>query len=310
MAISESKLDEVSKLMGSFNNKEICKKLGINEETLNRYKRGVRERNRLGVGGGDTRVLLLDIETLPAEGYMWKMWDVNFSVEQIISSTCMLGYAVKWLFMPEIYSDILTPEEARKKDDKRIVNGLWEYMNSASVVIAHNGRAFDTQYANARFIVHNLPPPAPYKIIDTLYIKKNTKFDMNSLEYLCKELGLRPKIDTEGFSLWKRCRHGDKDALNDMKTYNEGDVLSLEELYVRIRPWLPSHPNLGLFVEGKNSVCPRCTHDKFVSVGKYATSVNLYESYRCLNCGAIMRSRVSATPRSKKPNLMVNVNAS
>lgn len=309
MAKNTARLEEVERIVELHTDRDACKLLNVSSETLSRYKRKIREVKKGGSMIKNAKVLLLDIETLPAEVYVWRMWDQNIGVEQIISSTCMLGYAVKWLFLPDVYSDILTPEEAVNKDDQRIVQGLWEYMDSADVVIAHNGRAFDTQYANARFIVHGIPPPSPYKIIDTLYIRKNTKFDMNNLDYLCRELGLRPKIDAGGFKLWEQCHRGNKDSLKKMRGYNEGDVLSLEELYVRLRPWLPSHPNLALFVEGKDSVCPRCTHPEMEYVGQYATSVNLFKSYRCLECGAIMRSRVSDTPRRMKPNLLVNVNA-
>jgi hypothetical protein len=171
----------------------------------------------------------------------------------------------------------------------------------------HNS-AFDTQYLNARFIYHNLPPPAPYKIIDTLHIKKTTRFQMNNLDFLCKHLGLREKIDTGGFGLWKRCMAGDEQALKDMRIYNENDVLALEELYVRLRPWLPTHPNMALFLDQENgNRCSRCTSENIEYIGQYATSVNLYNSYRCLDCGAIFRARQSATPRAKFQNLRVNI---
>ena len=253
------------------------------------------------------KVLLIDIETLPNSAWTWGVWQQNIHAEQLIRSGCLLSFSCKYLFEPEVFLEILTPQEAIDHDDKRLVSLLWKWLEGVDVVIAHNGKAFDTQYANARFIVHNLPPPAPYKIIDTLNIRKVTRFPMNSLKFLCKDLGLREKIENDGFELWVRCEHGEKDALDEMGKYNIGDVLALEDLYVRLRPWLPNHPNLSLYVEGKDAMCGRCLSKKEMEyIGDYATNVNLFKSYRCLECGSIVRVRLSSTPRSKKPNLLIN----
>jgi DNA polymerase III epsilon subunit-like protein len=252
------------------------------------------------------QILLLDIETLPNSAWTWGMWQQNVSDEQIIRSGCLLSFSCKWLFEPKVFSSILKPQEAIDHDDSRLTKLAWEWLSNADIIIAHNGKAFDTQYLNARFIVHNLPPPAPYKIIDTLNIKKVTKFQKNSLKYLCNELGLRPKLGNDGFVLWAKCERGDKKALREMLEYNEGDVLALEDLYVRLRSWLPNHPNLSLYVEGKDARCGRCNSVNTEFVGEYPTNVNLFKSYRCLDCGSIMRVRQSSTPRIKKPNLLIN----
>lgn len=252
-------------------------------------------------------VLLIDIETLPNTVWTWGMWQQNVSDEQIQRSGCLLSFSCKYLFDPKVYSDILTPKEAIEHDDKRLTKVIWEWLNGVDIIIAHNGRAFDTQYLNAQFIKHELPPPSSYRIIDTLAIKKVTRFQKNSLKYLCNELGLRQKLGNDGFSLWAECERGDKKALKEMQKYNEGDVLALEDLYVRIRSWLPNHPNMSLYVDGVDARCGRCNSDKAMEyVGDYATNVNLFKSYRCLECGSIMRVRQSSTPRRKKPNLLIN----
>jgi RNase_H superfamily len=253
------------------------------------------------------KVLLIDIETLPNSAWTWGIWKQNIAASQLIRPGCLLSFSCKYLFDPNIYGEILTSQEAIDHNDERLVNLAWKWLEGVDILIAHNGKAFDTQFLNARFIKHKLAPPSPYKIIDTLNIRKVTRFPMNSLAYLCKELGLREKIDNEGFSLWARCERGEQEALDEMMTYNKGDVLALEDLYVSIRSWLPNHPNLALFVEGKDAQCGRCLSvDPMEYVGDYATNVNLFKSYRCSHCGSISRVRMSSTPRSKKPNLLIN----
>jgi RNase_H superfamily len=313
MPINKERADKIGEMAKTMSRKQIAKNLGIKRESVSRYLKFYRRNHRLQLD--DTpeyraKILLLDIETLPAEARVWGTFKVNISTEQITRYGCMLGFAVKWLFEPTVYSEILTPKEALAHDDERITKLAWLWLNSADVICAHNGKAFDTQYLNSRFIVHGLTPPSPYKIIDTLNIRKVTRFTKNSLDSLTRELGLRPKTDTGGFGLWNRCAEGDGESLKFMREYNENDTLALEELYIRLRAWLPSHPNLALYSESKDGECGKCGCKEMEYAGQYATTVNLFKSFRCLNpqCGAINRARISDTPFKKHSNLLVNTN--
>jgi hypothetical protein len=71
--------------------------------------------------------------------------------------------------------------------------------------------------------------------------------------------------------------------------------VALEELYLKLRPWIKSHPNLGLYVEGE--VCPTCGSDQITWKGKYRTPAGEYKTFRC-ECGAIGRSRHSEPKKS------------
>ena len=252
------------------------------------------------------RVLLLDIETAPIRSYTWDVWKQNVNPVQIITPWNMISWAAKWLFEPDIYSDVLTSEEAVKGDDERISKTLWQYIEEADVIIAHNGIKFDIPKINTRFFMHGLNPPAPYQTIDTcLVARKKFGFEHNKLDYLAERMGLSRKIDTN-FQLWIDCMAGDKKALHEMVTYNKQDVLILEEVYVKMRAWIPAHPNMGLFVDAElgELICPICGSTHVEYAGYYSTPVNQYRSFRCLDCGAIGRSRNTDTKISKKRQLL------
>jgi hypothetical protein len=303
--INAERAKEVCSIIITHGKEKASRLLGVSVASLSRYERVIKQITR--DGEKKPVVIIIDIETLPNTVWTWGMWQQNVSDEQIVRSGCLLSFSIKYLFEPEIFSEILTPREAKTHDDKRLTKLAWEWLNGVDIVIAHNGRAFDTQYLNAQFIKHGLKPPSAYKIIDTLNIKKVTRFQKNSLKYLCKELGLREKLGNDGFALWARCENGEQDALDEMLRYNEGDVLALEDLYVRLRPWLPNHPNMSLFIDGTAARCGRCNSERTMEyVGDYATNVNLFKSYRCSDCGSIMRVRQSSTPRVNKPNLLIN----
>jgi DNA-directed RNA polymerase subunit RPC12/RpoP len=69
-----------------------------------------------------------------------------------------------------------------------------------------------------------------------------------------------------------------------MIKYNNQDVRGLEDVYLKLRPYIKNHPNLGVIMG--DSVCPNCgsshleeEYNKF-----YYTSANKFQIYRCMNC--------------------------
>jgi len=251
-------------------------------------------------------VLLLDIETLPMEVFVWGLYKQRISPDKVIKDWCMLSYAAKWLFHQEMTYDILTSEEALKRDDSRICNSLWKLMEEADVVIAHNGIRFDIRAINARFILNGLKKPSPYQVIDTLIQSRKTfMFSSHKLNYLGQILIRKEKLDTD-FDLWRDCVQGKQEALDYMLKYNIEDVNLLEEVYVQIRGWITSHPNMIIYAEATESCCPVCTSKDIEEKGEYVTTVNAYTSLRCNNCGAIMRKRKSNIPKEQKQNLYIS----
>lgn len=255
------------------------------------------------------RVLVLDIETAPIRAYVWGIWQQNVALNQIQSDWFCLTWAAKWLFEDKVYSAKLTPKEVIKQDDKRIIQGIWELVNQADIVIAHNGEKFDIPKLNTRFILNGLQPPLPYQQIDTLkHIRRQFGFTSNKLDYVNKLLNLERKTDTGGFELWERCMKGEQDALDLMEQYNVNDVRILEETYLHIRAWIKPHPNMGLFIlDETQSRCPSCGSDDMAEMGKhYHTSANIYVAQRCGNCGATARKRLADITIKQRRHLLMS----
>lgn len=273
----------VAKDVEKYGIKGTAKKLGVEKETIKRYLRQVRA---LEVNS-KARILVFDIETAPIMAYVWGVWNQNISPDKIIKDWFILSWSAKWLNDNEIMSDIVTSKEAIQRNDKRICKSLYKLMDEADIVIAHYGNGFDIPKINARFITHGLTPPSPYQSIDTKQIaSKGFAFTYNKLDWLATALGIPNKLSTD-FNLWTRCIEGDQEALNYMDKYNRQDVLVLEEVYYKLRPWMKSHPNLGLYTDGK--VCATCGSDHIHKKGSYKTSVNSYDAFVCEDCGAFSR---------------------
>jgi len=267
------------------------------------------------LNGGETekkrlpKVLIFDIETSPLQAFIFQknVWKANVGSDQVISEWFMLCWSAKWLFDDQIITDTLTGKEAKNEDDSRIVKSLWKLLDEAEIVIAHNGDSFDVPNMNTRFIVHGLPPTSPYQTIDTkLVAKKQFGFTHNSLNGLAKIFGFPEKLETT-FELWKRCVAGEDEALKYMQEYNVGDVETLEEVYLKLRPWIKSHPNLGLYVESDGPVCPNCGSEELHWEDKYYyTQTGKYQTFKC-KCGAYGRSRFNALDKEARQVLVVGL---
>jgi uncharacterized protein YprB with RNaseH-like and TPR domain len=101
-------------------------------------------------------------------------------------------------------------------------------------------------HLNREFVLAGLEPPAPYQQIDLLTaVRKQFKFPSNKLEYVLTTLGLAGKKKHEGHELWIKCMANDPKAWRTMTAYNKRDVRALEDLYYRIKPWIPNPSERG-----------------------------------------------------------------
>jgi len=298
--VSNRKLKEIMAFFIDNGEASTVKRYNLKPSTLERYMRLDRfEETKV------PKILLLDIETSPMKVLAWGLWKQTIQPDAIIQSWNIISWAAKWLFSPDIYNGLLTPKEAKKGDDKRIMLGIWQLMEDADIICGHNLDKFDIKRIKTRFILNGIKPPLPFQTVDTLKVlRKEFALPSNRLDYVGKLVRNKGKIATN-LSLWIRCMNGDADALDEMSRYNNEDVFLLEEVYLFIRPWIKSHPNLGLYIDAKDSVCENCGSNKLTWGGAYATMVNKYAAFRC-ECGAIGRCRESMLSKEQRKELVAS----
>lgn len=225
------------------------------------------------------RILLLDIETAPNQVFVWGLFNQFVSIDQIIKPGYTMCYSAKWYGKPEIYFDSIN-----RSSPMEMTASIHRLLSQADVVVHWNGKKFDIPTLNKEFIKYRFVPPAPFKQLDLIETsKRRFRFTSNKLDFVAQELGLGKKLDTD-FQLWVDCMEFDPLAWEQMEEYNKNDVVLLEKIYDRFMPWIPDHPNHGLYKENPK-VCPNCGGVHYSKRGFSFTLAGKYQRYQCRDCG-------------------------
>jgi uncharacterized protein YprB with RNaseH-like and TPR domain len=233
------------------------------------------------------RILLIDIETTPLLGYSWGVYEQN--ILKVLEYSQIMCFAWKWL--NEKTTNVKSLFDCKgykpnKINDKELINDLWNLLDEADIIIAQNGDAFDIKIINSRFVYHGLLSPSFYKTIDTLKVaKRYFRFMDNRLDSLSKYLGSGNK-NHPGLNAWFDCLGGDEKAWKKMKSYNKNDVVLLEQIYLKLRPFMTNHPNLSLFDKSIDMSCPTCMSKNLIKRGYSTTKIGINQRYQCKDCGS------------------------
>lgn len=237
------------------------------------------------------KTLYIDVETSPNLAYVWRLWDQNVGLSQVVEQTEILCFAYMW------EGDTKARTVDIWNDGKRaMASQLHDLLTEADLVVGYNSQSFDMKLINSLLAEEGFGPPAPYKQFD-LYreAKKVFKWPSMKLQNVLDRLGLENKLSTGGFELWLGCLEGDWDSIGLMLAYNKQDVEIMPALMERLRPWSRSYPNKSLFVDTENPICPRCGSTHVGPRGQYTSGVGTFQKWYCKDCESWSRS-----PKSSK----------
>ena len=206
------------------------------------------------------KVLILDLETKPLKVWAWDIWEQNIPLNMIIEHSSVMSWAAKWLGDADnkvMYKD-MRGHEKDLNNDKIILKPLLDLMNEADIILGQNSNRFDIPVINGRSIIQDLESPDAYKTIDTLQLSKRYfKFTSNKLEHVSKILNKNHKKSDhkkfDGFSLWDECINGNKQAWNELKEYNQKDVLSTEEVFLKQAKWVKNNSTVAAAMRTYNA---------------------------------------------------------
>lgn len=230
------------------------------------------------------KILTIDIETSPNLAHVWGLWNQNVSLNQLMESGQVIAFASKWYGKAavEFRSDF-------HDGHAEMVDRAHALLDEADIVVHYNGTKFDLPHLRREFLGRRQPAYSPVAEVDLLKVAKTRfRFPSNKLDYVSQFVGLEGKFKHSGHELWVRCMAGDPKAWAEMRRYNKQDVVLTEQLYDILRPYMKTHPHMGLYGP-EAAVCGRCGSGDIIRQGFAYTPLGKFQQYQCKGCGSWSR---------------------
>ena len=219
--------------------------------------------------------------------YTWGLWKQNIGINQIEKPGYVLCYAAKWHGKDKVLFRSIHHHSREK-----MLLGIYDLLSQADTVIHYNGTSFDIPTLNQEFALMKWPRPAPFAQIDLLkVVRAQFRLPSNKLAFVAQFFGIGKKPPSTTFELWLACMRGEAKAWKKMKAYNINDVSLTEGVYNYLLPWVPSHPNHGLFHD--YPACTNCGGKNLQRRGLARTKTMEYQRYQCIDCGTWVRDRLA-----------------
>lgn len=221
-------------------------------------------------------ILVVDIETAPAELWGWGMFKQNFGVDQVKKPPYILCIGCKWVGEKDciMFSRWEHGEVGQ-------LEGLLELIERADAVVSKNGIKFDIPWIRTELLRLRMQPlPALTHIDLEKAARAYFRFLSNKLDFIGQYLAEGGKVEHEGFKLWRKVMDGDPVARRRMLRYCAGDLKLTERVYKRMRPHIENHP--AIRAVGATG-CPKCGSKKTQKRGVRYTACFEIQRHQCMN---------------------------
>lgn len=266
--------DKEVELLGLDKNKDTKYRLTPSDERLLFRIRS----NQTGI-----KRLFFDIETSPNVVYSWRIgYNLNITPDNIIDERKIICISYKWEDSDKIFS----LKWDNNQCDRQMLIDFIEQANQADELIAHNGDRFDIKWIRTRCIYHRIPMFPNYKTLDTLKkAKSGFNFNSNKLDYIAQFLGVGAKVKHSGFDMWKNVIKGDANAMAEMVTYCEGDIIVLEDVYFTMQNYIKTNTHNGVINNNLKYSCPNCGSEHSELIKNNVTAMGTIKRLmQCTDC--------------------------
>jgi hypothetical protein len=247
---------------------------------------------RAAVKATGARIAILDIERMKGSASV-EFWDLGEFKNRRIHPADVIEWPRNICSAWRWYGETRTHFAAEWEPEGRegLARAMWDVYDSADIVVGHNIAGFDTKKLKNDWLEMGLRQPSTWRTVDTLKVaRREFGMESNTLDALCKRLGIASKTDRYDVEVARRALAGHKPSQQRLKRYNCGDIDATEALYETLRGWDPTHPHLGLY-SGQERSCYACGSGELVAMtNDTKTARTGYAAFRCSDCGAISRN--------------------
>lgn len=226
----EKQIETVKQVQSDFRKAKVLKISDEQEQLIDIYNEVVEQKEK------SRRKLFFDVESSPNLVTTWRIGNkISIPAEAIVKERALICISYKWSDSDKVYSIAWD-----NGDDYKMLVEFSKIINDADEIVTQNGDRFDIKFLRTRCLFHDIPFNSKFNSIDTLKMAKSGfYFNSNRLDYMGKVLVDEQKIKTS-YDLWtKIVFNNDKQALKDMQTYCNQDVLLLEKVYNKLQKYSP-----------------------------------------------------------------------
>ena len=251
--------------------KEVALKYNVTTRTVRNWAKSLGLNVMLKNVNTSFKVMIYDIETSRVPAMVFWTGKTYVSHGQLKEDPKIISIAWKWLGEDEVKTLVWSKSHC---DKKLVKDFLLEY-NKANMVIGQNNDKFDNRWVNARAAKHGLHINTMIKSFDIMkQAKRLFRLPSYSMAYMAKYFGVTNKQSHEGIHMWDMIQDGTKEEqaeyLQKMVDYNVGDIITTEELYLRLRKYMGHKVHKGVFTGKPKWTCPNCGGS---NVGIHSTQV-------------------------------------
>ncbi len=235
-------------------------------------------KNKLEIG--HPKVLFYDIETSPMQVWTFRVGNkISIPASNIIpgTETKIICAAWKWGHDKTVFSRDWGFQE---QNCEGIVAELSAAIDEADIIIGHNADSFDWRHLNTQRMLSKLPPIEwTKKSEDTLkQIRRHFYLPSYKLGYIAELLGKGSK-DSMGMQDWIDISNKKNPAkLTKMVKYCKQDVLLLESVYKRVKPYMTPKVKANTMA---TTACTVCGSFNLAKNGTNAYNGKVYQKWFC-----------------------------
>ena len=159
--------------------------------------------------------------------------------------------------------------------------------NDADIICTYYGKEYDRKFLNTRMLLAGLPPLPPLNSehVDLYFTAKgNLALHSNRLAVVADTLGCPMEKTPLSGPIWTKATAGHAESIEYIKDHCKRDVDILEWCYLKLRPYVRTHPRVHLADVEACRTCGSATH--FQRRGyTIIKGQKVKARIQCMNCG-------------------------
>lgn len=227
-----------------------------------------------------TKILIYDIETSKTQFELWWSGQQFVNGNNAMQDSKIITISYKWLGTNTVHYVKWDENHC----DKQLMIDFLQAYNQADMVVGINNNKFDNKYINTRAAKFGLDVNLHVKSLDIQKeCRKLFRLPSYSMKYLGRYFNTPvQKMKVSLQDIWEDIMYGtpeeSKEAMELLIEYNIKDILTTEQLYLKLKKYLKHPIHIGALEGGSKASCPICGN----------TDVELYKT-TVTNSGTVQR---------------------